>query len=69
MFGCAPPNWDDGFGTMRRVVSVPPVNTSKRDYLERLEEVFAGWVFLVVVNDWVWREICEAVIRVIFVVK
>ena len=46
-----------------------PCKCIKMLNLERLEEVFAGRVFLSFVNDGVWGEICEAVIRVIFVVK
>jgi hypothetical protein len=41
----------------------------KKTDFERLEEAFAGWVFLAFVKDGVWREICEAVMRVMFVVK
>ena len=37
--------------------------------LERLEEVFGGRVFLAVVCDGEWGEICELVIRVMFVIK
>jgi hypothetical protein len=37
--------------------------------LERLKEVFAGRVLLAFVNDGMRREICETVIRVMFVVK
>jgi hypothetical protein len=67
-FGCAPPSWDDSFGTARSH-KYHSEKLKRNPDLKRLEEVFAGGVFLAFVDDGVWGEICEAVIRVMFVVK
>jgi len=37
--------------------------------LERLEEVFAGWVFLAVVNNRMGRKIGEAIMWIMFMVE